>query len=134
MHRAEFLSAVSPIMTMPHFALILEITPLKLISCVPHLYSTGTPRYGSGTLRSGSDSKSKATPKSVPKLTPRSGAGFQLRCVLKPNSPLFEPTCAHARWALMRLSVRLSVCPTDKATPKAVPKLTPRSGAGFQLR
>ena len=30
MHRAEFGSAVSPIMTMPHFALILEITPLKL--------------------------------------------------------------------------------------------------------
>ncbi len=29
MHRAEFGSAVSPIMTMPHFALILEITPLK---------------------------------------------------------------------------------------------------------
>ena len=30
MHRAEFGSAVSPIMTMPHFALILEITPLNL--------------------------------------------------------------------------------------------------------
>ncbi len=29
MHRAEFGSAVSPIMTMPHFALILEITPLN---------------------------------------------------------------------------------------------------------
>ena len=29
MHRAEFGSAVSPIMTMPHVALILEITPLK---------------------------------------------------------------------------------------------------------
>ncbi len=29
MHRAEFGSAVSAIMTMPHFALILEITPLK---------------------------------------------------------------------------------------------------------
>ncbi len=31
MHGAEFGSAVSPIMTMPHFALILEITPLKEI-------------------------------------------------------------------------------------------------------
>ncbi len=31
MHRAEFGSAVSPIMTMPHFALILEITPLKYL-------------------------------------------------------------------------------------------------------
>ncbi len=30
MHRAEFGSVVSSIMTMPHFALILEITPLKL--------------------------------------------------------------------------------------------------------
>ena len=29
MHGAEFGSAVSPIMTMPHFALILEITPLN---------------------------------------------------------------------------------------------------------
>ena len=29
MHRAEFESAVSAIMTLPHFALILEITPLK---------------------------------------------------------------------------------------------------------
>ena len=29
MHRAEFGSAVSAIMTMPHFALILEITPLN---------------------------------------------------------------------------------------------------------
>ncbi len=29
MHRAEFGSAVSAIMTMPHFALIIEITPLK---------------------------------------------------------------------------------------------------------
>ncbi len=29
MHRAEFGSAVSPIMTMPYFALILEITPLN---------------------------------------------------------------------------------------------------------
>ncbi len=32
MHRAEFGSAVSPIMTMPHFAVILEITPLKIES------------------------------------------------------------------------------------------------------
>ena len=34
MHRAEFGSAVSPIMTMPHFALLLEITPLNMIKAV----------------------------------------------------------------------------------------------------
>ncbi len=33
MHRAKLGSAVSPIMTMPHFALILEITPLKNFEC-----------------------------------------------------------------------------------------------------
>ncbi len=33
MHMAKFGSAVSPIMTMPHFALILEITPLKYVYC-----------------------------------------------------------------------------------------------------
>ncbi len=39
MHGTELGSAVSPIMTMPHFALILEITPLKQIQQRAHLLS-----------------------------------------------------------------------------------------------
>ena len=36
MHRAEFGSAVWSIITMPYFALILEITPLKLMCVGPY--------------------------------------------------------------------------------------------------
>ncbi len=41
MHGAEFGFAVSPLMNMPHFALIVEITPLNLTTVLKNTYITG---------------------------------------------------------------------------------------------